>query len=131
MKYLLFLLCACFFLSCGGDKVPAGILPPQQMETIVWQLMQTDEFVANAFVRDSTKNITTERIRRYRQVFLLNNTSKEAFEKSYDYYMAHPGVTKTMFDSLSARATRRADTIPKLPVHPGINKLNIKPAPTK
>lgn len=131
MKYLLVLLCACFFLSCGGDKVPSGILPPQQMETIIWQLMQTDEFVVNTFVRDSTKNLTTERIRRYRQVFQLNNTSKETFQKSYEYYMAHPGVTKTMLDSLSARATRRADTLLKPPVHPGMNKLITKPSPAK
>src|SRR6266566_4629627 len=57
MKYFLFLVCACLLLSCGGGKVPKGILPPQQMQTIVWQLMQTDEFTANAFTRDSTKNL--------------------------------------------------------------------------
>jgi hypothetical protein len=140
MKYILVLVCSCLLLSCGRDKVPKGIIPPQQMQTILWQLMQTDEFTANAFTRDSTKNLNTERIRRYRQVFQLNQTSKEAFAKSYEYYMAHPAITKELFDSLNARAIRLRDTAVAAPhvlppgqgiqpVIPGINKLNLKVKP--
>ena len=121
--------------------MPKGIIPPQQMQTIVWQLMQTDEFTATAFTSDTTKNLNTERIRRYRQVFQLNQTSKEAFAKSYDYYMAHPAIAKELFDSLNARAVRLRDTVPAAgphalppgqgpkPVIPVINKLNLKTKP--
>ena len=132
MKYLLFLLPSCFLLSCGDRKVPSGIIPPEQMQTIVWQLMQTDEFTAATIATDTSKNIDTERIKRYRQVFQLNNTSKEDFEKSYNYYMAHPDISKTMFDSLSARANRRNDTA-VVPLRPGqgLNKLNLKALPPK
>ena len=132
MKYLLFLLSSCFLLSCGDRKVPSGIIPPEQMQTIVWQLMQTDEFTAATIATDTTKNLDTERIKRYRQVFQLNNTSKEDFEKSYNYYMAHPDISKTMFDSLSARANRRNDTA-VVPLRPGqgLNKLNLKALPPK
>jgi len=151
MKYFLLIVCACLLLSCSGDKVPKGIIPPPQMETILWQLMQTDEFTADAFTRDSIKNLHTERIRRYRQVFQLNQTSKEAFAKSYEYYMAHPEITKPMFDSINAKAIRLreaavvkppgqaavpAPVVPvPIPVHPlpvkgyhGINTLKLKPA---
>lgn len=131
MKYLPVLLCACLFFSCDDKKVPEGIIPPEQMETIMWQMMQTDEFTSDAFARDSTKNLHTERIKRYRQVFQLNGTTKEAFAKSYDYYMAHPDLTKTMFDSLSARAARRTDTAANKAANPlpgNINKLNLRPA---
>ena len=111
MKYILVLVCASLLFSCsGGDHTPSGILGRQKMETILWQLMQTDEFTSAAFpLRDSIHNLTTERIRRYKQVFALNQTSKEEFEKSYRYYMAHPDITKVMFDSISSRANRLRD----------------------
>lgn len=131
MKYLLAIIFSCLLISCGDSKPPPDIIPPPQMETILWQLIQTDEYTATAFVSDSTKNINTERIKRYRQVFQLNNTSKEAFEKSYNYYIAHPDMTKTMFDSLSARAARRNDTAQAPHPNPAINKLNIKPVPVQ
>ena len=130
MKYLLVLASFSLLLSCNGNKTPAGILPPEQMQTIVWQMMQSDEYVGDVLVRDSSKNINTERIKRYRQVFQLNQTTLEAFEKSYDYYMAHPDMLKPMFDTLSARAARRAaaDTVVAKPAAaPLLNRLNTKP----
>jgi len=146
MKYFLILVCSCLLLSCGGRKVPKGIIPPGQMQTILWQLMQTDEFTATAFTSDTTKNLNTERIRRYRQVFQLNQTTKEAFTKSYDYYMVHPDVAKELFDTLNARAIRLRDTaaapphtsppgqgakpiVPGASPFPGVNKLNLKVKP--
>lgn len=130
MKYFLFFLCGFVLLSCSDRKVPKGIIPPEQMETIMWQMMQVDEFSTDVAMRDSTKNLHTERIKRYRQVFQLNGTTKEAFAKSYDYYMGHPDLTKTMFDSLSARAARKVDTGIDSKIHPSpnsINKLNFRP----
>jgi hypothetical protein len=136
MKYFLVLICSCFLFSCGS-KTPSGIIPPPQMETILWQLMQTDEFTSDAFSRDSTKNLTTERIRRYRQVFELNQTNKETFQKSYDYYMAHPDIAKEMFDSIGARSTRQREALDSAAAHAAppkpvsldkVNKLILKPA---
>ncbi len=111
MKYMLVLVCSFLLFSCsGGSDAPKDIIGRQKMETILWQLMQADEFTASAYpLRDSTHNLTTERIRRYKQVFALNQTSKEEFEKSYQYYMAHPDITKVMFDSISSRANRLRD----------------------
>jgi hypothetical protein len=123
MKMMPALLLFCFLLSCGSS-IPKEIIPPEKMETILWQLMQVDEFTANAFTRDSTHNLTTERILRYRQVFRLNQTNKEAFSKSYTWYMAHPDITKTMFDSIGVQALRQRDTanIPR-PLLKGANNI--------
>jgi hypothetical protein len=110
MKYLFFLAVSlCLFSCSSNDGAPSGIIGRSRMETILWQLMQVDEFTANAFVRDTVHNLTTERIRRYRRVFELNQTTKDEFEKSYKYYMAHPDISKVMFDSISARANRQRD----------------------
>jgi len=123
MKYVFFLLMLVFFFSCSpGNGVPSGIIARPKMDTILWQLMQTDEYTSDAFSRDTTKNLTTERIKRYRQIFALNQTSKEEFERSYKYYMAHPDITKVMFDSISSRANRLRDEASHPPATP-------KPAP--
>ncbi len=111
MKYIFFLMVPCFLFSCSGsDGVPSGIIAKPKMETILWQLMQVDEFTASTFTpRDSTHNLTTERISRYRQVFRLNQVSKDEFEKSYKFYMGHPDITRVLFDSINAKANRLRD----------------------
>ena len=73
----------------------------------MWQLMQSDEYVNNIMAKDSTRKNNNERMKIYRQVFDLNKTSMEEFKKSYGFYMAHPDITKTMFDSITAKATRQ------------------------
>ena len=109
MRGLIFLLLAVLlFAACGSrDKVPAGIIPTRTMETIVWQLMQSDEYVNTLLAKDSTKKSSTERILRYQAIFELNKTSMAEFKKSYQFYMAHPDITKLMFDSILARAGRQ------------------------
>lgn len=110
MKYFFFLVISlCLFSCSSNDGAPSGIIGRSKMETILWQLMQVDEFTANAFARDTLHSMTTERIRRYKRVFELNQTNKDQFEKSYNYYMAHPDISKVMFDSISSRANRLRD----------------------
>lgn len=102
---LLFII-SCF--SCNGpNAVPAEIIPHEKMETILWQLMQSDEYLNSFAARDSVKKNSAARIKIYQQVFALNKTSKAEFEKSYHYYLDHPDRIKIMFDSISVRAVRQ------------------------
>lgn len=107
MKLLaVLLLITGLFISCQSNKVPSDIIPAEKMQTVMWQLMQSDEYVNTLVARDTTKKSSTERMRRYQQVFDLNKTSLAEFKKSYRFYMEHPDVTKVMFDSISTKATR-------------------------
>jgi uncharacterized protein YcfL len=109
MRPLLVLLLAAFLVvSCGSrGRVPADIIPSAAMETIIWQLMQADEYVNTVVAKDTTKKSSTERMIRYQQVFELNKTSEAEFKKSYRFYMAHPDITKVVFDSIIAKAGRQ------------------------
>lgn len=110
MRALLFVLLTALLVACTDSPVPSGIIPPQKMETIIWQLMQSDEYANSRITRDSIKISSTEKMRLYNKVFDLNGTSLEAFKKIYKYYMEHPGITRLVFDSIAARAGRqRAD----------------------
>lgn len=133
MRPLLFLLLAAFLLaSCGSrGRVPADIIPTAEMQTIIWQLMQTDEYVNTVLAKDTAKKSSTERMLRYQQVFELNKTTEVEFKKSYQFYMAHPDITKLMFDSLIAKAGRqrtelyksKTDSTAKQPVDTAANRL--------
>lgn len=132
MRLLLLLPAAFFLVSCGGGgRIPAGIIPAAKMETILWQLIQTDEYVNTVLARDTVKKSSTERMLRYQQVFELNQTSEPEFKKSYQFYMAHPEITRVMFDSIIAKAGRqraelyksKTDTAAKKPADTAVNRL--------
>ena len=133
MRALLFLLLAAFLLaSCGGrGRVPAGIISTAAMETIIWQLIQADEYVTTVVAKDTARKSNPERMLRYQQVFELNKTSEAEFKKSYQFYMEHPDITKVMFDSIIAKAGRhrvelyksKTDSTAKQPADTAINHL--------
>ena len=96
-------------LSCGSNRPPSNVLPQEKMEIIIWQLAQSDEYVNSLLSKDSSKKSSTERMRRYSEIFDLNHVTEEEFKRSYRFYMTHPEVGKVMFDSISARASRQKD----------------------
>jgi hypothetical protein len=94
--------------GCSNHAIiPPDVIPKSKMEVVIWQMIQADEFFANYVIKDSTKNTTAERTKLYQQVFTLNKITKEDFRKSYEFYIRRPEISRPMFDSLSARASRR------------------------
>ncbi len=108
MKYIITALLIVPFFSCTtNDVIPPDIIPKKKMETILWQLIQSDAYASAEITKDSSKNAINERIKLYQEVFVLNKVSKEDFKKSYQFYLGHPDIAKVMFDSVAARATRQ------------------------
>jgi len=110
MRIIVFLLLIVILSACSQtNEIPSDVIPKEKMETILWQLMQSDEFVTYVILKDSSKNIDRERIKLYHEVLELNKVNKEEFKKSYQFYLGHPDISKPMFDSLSVRANRQRD----------------------
>ena len=97
---LVFLACAC----SDKDKLPKGVMHKQQMLEILWDMIRAGEFL-NAFVihRDSSVDKIAESEKWYNKIYQMHKTSKVEFEKSYAYYVNHPGLMKELLDSLSKR----------------------------
>jgi hypothetical protein len=95
-------------LSCTNlDRVPKGIIGKDSMENILWDMMQADQFSEQFLAKKSEKSIVkAQTIQLYEEIFQIHHVTKDDFEKSYDFYMGHPDITRTMLDSLSARASR-------------------------
>ncbi|MDE3250224.1 MAG: DUF4296 domain-containing protein [Bacteroidota bacterium] len=136
MKRVIVLASICTLLACSGDdQAPAGVIPVKNMQTIVWQLMQADEYVNMVLTKDTLKKSSTERIKRYQQIFALNKVSEAEFRSSYRYYLDHPDIAKVMFDSIVAVAQRqrsdlykpKADTAVKRPADSSI----LRPPPIR
>ncbi len=52
------------FIACNGPSgAPSGIIADQKMETILWQLMQSDEYLNSFTSRDSLKKTSAARMK--------------------------------------------------------------------
>lgn len=98
-----------FFVVSGcsdKDSVPYGILSVDKMCSVMWDMIQADQY-ATLLGKDSAHiDNTAEHLRLYEQVFRLHDVSREKFQKSYNYYLEHPELNQVLFDSLSAHGNR-------------------------
>ena len=107
MRWLTLCLIA-IIIGCSTDKqVPKGILEPDVMQKVVYDLLRADEFLANYKYKDTALNKRVEATKMYAQIFRIHGVTKEVFFKSYSYYQEHPDINKVMFDSLYNKANRR------------------------
>jgi hypothetical protein len=117
MRLINILLVLVMIAGCTNHKkVPPDIIPQPEMEKILWDMIQADRF-ANSFVlkeRDTASKM--EVAKEYAKVFSIHGISQEEFVRSYKFYLGRPDLTKTMFDSISARADRRKGDVYKFPV---------------
>lgn len=114
------------FVGCSQSPVPKGILLPNEMQKVVYDILRVDDYVVNTISRDTTVNIKKQRSIYYEEVFKLHNTNRKQFYASYKYYQQHPDLQKTLYDSISAEASKETDVKPRvLPVRPFKDKKTL------
>jgi hypothetical protein len=102
----------CLVSCTDKDKVPAGVLPKDKMEKVLWDMIQAERY-RETFVHDSALDLKKETFKLYAQVFAIHQITKEEFIKSYKFYMSRPDISRIMFDSLATRANRRREELYK------------------
>ncbi|HVM88209.1 MAG TPA: DUF4296 domain-containing protein [Puia sp.] len=101
-------LTGCFLSACvHKDSLPKGIISKNEMQKILWDMIQADQFSKQFLSKDSTKNINLETMKLYDEVFQVYHISKDDFKKSYQFYISRPDIFKVVLDSISAQASRR------------------------
>lgn len=99
-------------LSCTQQyKVPSGIMPMDQMESVLWDMIQADRYATSVLSRDSSKNLKEETLVLYEEVFSIHKVSRQQFIKSFKFYLERPDISQVMLDSLATKANRRRDEI--------------------
>lgn len=102
----------CLVSCTDKDKVPAGVLPKDKMEKVLWDMIQAERY-RDTYVRDSSLDLKKETFKLYAQVFEIHQVSKDEFIKSYKFYISRPDIARVMFDSLANRANRRREELYK------------------
>lgn len=110
-------------MACSrGPQVPKGVLPPDKMEDVLWDMVQTGEFLSGfVLYRDTNINAVMESQRWYEKVYSFHHIDKEDFKRSYNWYRDHPDMMKRILDSLAVRkdpepATAAKDSL-SVPIH--------------
>jgi hypothetical protein len=99
--------CLLIFTSCGNkDKAPSGILKPDKMQAVLWDIIKAEALTGEILKKDSTKNATEEDLMLQKKVFAIHQVTRENFYKSLDYYKTHPGQLKEMMDSMIIQAEK-------------------------
>ena len=108
MRIILLLVGLALINSCGNkEKIPDGILKPQKMQAVLWDVIKADAFTAEFIKKDSAKNAASENLKLQQQIFAIHKVSKADFYNSYDYYKTNTVVFKKIVDSMIAHAERK------------------------
>ncbi len=114
MRKVIYIVLIFILSSCANHSVQKGILEPNKMEMVVYDLLKVDEYINNFVVKDTSVDKKMKRSILYEQVFKLHNTNRKEFYTSYRYYQQHPDIQKTLFDSLVAKSSKVKAEIPRI-----------------
>jgi hypothetical protein len=107
MRITILLAGLALIISCNNkDKLPGGILKPDKMQAVLWDVIKADVFTTEFIKKDSTKNAAAENLKLQQQIFAMHKISKADFYESYDYYKSNTEEFKKVVDSMVIRAER-------------------------
>jgi len=111
-------------VACSNELEKEAIIPEKEMQKILWDIIQADQFNSQFLKKDSSKvNVKAETMKLYDEIFQIHHVSREKFKKSYLYYISHPEITKPMLDSLAAHANLQRTEMYKRPIRPSITTV--------
>jgi hypothetical protein len=100
--------------SCGNkDKLPEGVLKPEKMQAVLWDVIKADVFTTEFIKKDSSKNATAENLKLQQQIFAIHKVTKADFYSSYDYYKTNTAEFKKIIDSMVSQAEKKKNFNPK------------------
>lgn len=104
-QLILFVFVVGMLIACNRkSKVPSGILPPDKMEEVMWDMMRADILVTNYMIPKDPLLVRDSAVKRlYDSVFTIHQITEEKFNKSFLYYKGHPKLLKAVLDSISVR----------------------------
>jgi hypothetical protein len=115
--------------ACNNkDNIPNGILPKDQMQSVLWDVMQAESYTNSFIIRGYKKNLVIEDAKLQEQIFSIHHISKEDFYKSYNYYKEHTNLLLAVLDSITAQQNRNENTRQALKVeaHAKIDSVKAK-----
>lgn len=92
---------ALFITACINKKdVPKNIIKPQKMQKVMMDMLLADAVNTEISTRDTGFKLAAQNKFKFEQVFKNYNITNDQFYKSYNYYLSHPDIFKSITDSL-------------------------------
>jgi len=128
MRLFFFLLSLVLLGSCNGkDEMPKGILKPDKMQAVLWDVIKADAFTTEFIKKDTNKNAEEENRKLQQQVFAIHKITRDQFYNSYDYYKTNTTLFKKMLDSMVVQAERNKNANTPPVITPPLNTGPLKP----
>jgi len=106
--FLLFLI----LVSCTGRKrIPKGVLPPDKMEKVLYDVLLAEGYAESYLYADTTQTKEDWVIKEMDKVLAIHKVSQETFMKSYDFYKSRPDMLKVIADTMNAKSQRNREKI--------------------
>lgn len=90
-----------------NNKIPDGILKPDKMQAVLWDVIKADAYTTTFIKKDSSKNAANENQQLQQEIFAIHKITKADFYNSYEYYKTKPAVFKKLMDSMIAQEERK------------------------
>jgi hypothetical protein len=104
------LILACLAGCSAKDKVPSDIIPRDRMSSILWDMVQAEQYSDAYLVKDSAHiDVKVGTLRLYQQVFQLHKVSLDEFRKSLHFYLDHPDMSRGLFDTALNQGNRQRE----------------------
>ena len=76
------------------------------MEMVLWDIIRADVFTEQFIKKDTLKKPAAENIKLQNKIFALHKITRQDYNKSYEYYLAHTDLMRGILDSMTAKAER-------------------------
>lgn len=114
--------------SCNNkDGIPSGILKPDKMQAVFWDVMRAEAYTAKYVKNDSTKNPVIENATLQQQIFATHHITRQDFYDSYRFYNVHAELMRVLLDTITTMREREKYAI--LYGKPVIKPFSLVPLP--
>ncbi|GAB3008893.1 hypothetical protein GCM10027051_06880 [Niabella terrae] len=123
----LFILISSLLLACSTKK--GTVLPKEKMQAVLWDLAQAGEFL-NSYVyfKNPTQNRAAINNTLLHKIFEIHKINKDDFDKSLQYYKAHPKDFAAILDTITTRQNRIDHPEAASPDSDSLNRPQSEPA---
>ncbi len=101
------LLCSC----TGKNGIPSGVLPPVQMEKLLFDVIVAEGYAESYLFKDSSKTKEQWMNEEMDRVLAIHKVSQETFMKSYDFYKTRPDLFKPITDTMNEKSQRNRERV--------------------
>lgn len=118
------LLIILFFAGCrNAGRVPAHVLQPLKMQTVMWDMFQAQSLAQQRANKDSATTVAIETKKLSDEVFKIHGINEKKFAESYQWYLQHPSVLNQILDSIYSQ---KSDENKPIPDRPALDQPELK-----